>query len=141
MARQKKSSSSTATATTQATDNSVYVALNRPLAIQFTMPDGRKVVIAGNADHLRGQEKGVLPVGGYGLTRVATADWEYIEKTYGGMEIFKNGLIFAHEKKGFAKAEAEERSELRNGLEPVEIKKGTAGQKTGEVREESAGVE
>ena len=97
----------------------VAVALNRATGIQFAMPDGRKIVINGNAAHLRGKEKGVLPVGAFGLTMVPAVDWEYIKKTYGGMEIFQNGLIFAAERKADAADEAAEKAELRHGIEPV----------------------
>ena len=65
---------------------------------------------------------GGLPVGAFGLTRVNADDWAYIEKTYGPhMEIFKSGLIFAQARKADAVDEADERAELRNGLEPVDV--------------------
>lgn len=98
----------------------VAVALNRATGIQFALPDGRKVIINGNAAGLRGKEKGVLPVGAYGLTMVSASDWEYIKKTYGGMEIFQHGLIFAAQRKADADDEAAEKAELRHGLEPVD---------------------
>ena len=120
MARPKKN---TASETTQATKtDTVMVALNRTTGIMFPMPDGRNVLIEGNAASLRGKEKGVLPVGAFGLTRVNADDWAYIEKTYGPhMEIFKSGLIFAQARKADAVDEADERAELRNGLEPVDV--------------------
>lgn len=120
MARPKKN---TAPETAQATKtDTVMVALNRTTGITFPMPDGRKVLIEGNAAGLRGKEKGVLPVGAFGLTRVNADDWAYIEKTYGPhMEIFKSGLIFAQARKADAVDEADERAELRNGLEPVDV--------------------
>ena len=98
----------------------VAVALNRATGIQFALPDGRKVLVNGNAATLRGMEKGILPVGAYGLTMVPAADWEYIKKTYGGMEIFQHGLIFAAERKADAVDEAAEKAELRHGIEPVD---------------------
>lgn len=98
----------------------VAVALNRATGIQFAMPDGRKVLVNGNAANLRGKEKGVLPVGAFGLTIIPSADWDYIKKTYGGMEIFQNGLIFASERKADAMDEAAEKAELRHGIEPVD---------------------
>ena len=106
MARPKKN---TAPETTQATKtDTVMVALNRTTGITFPMPDGRKVLIEGNAASLRGKEKGVLPVGAFGLTRVNADDWAYIEKTYGPhMEIFKSGLIFAQARKADAVDEAD----------------------------------
>jgi hypothetical protein len=97
----------------------VFVALNRASGLKFVMPDGRRVEIAGNAAHLKGLEKGKLPIGAFGLTPVAADDWEYIKETYGALALFKNGLIFAAERKDYALDEAEEKSELRHGLEPV----------------------
>lgn len=101
--------------------NTVMVALNRTSGILFDVPGGRRVLIHGNAENLRGKEKGILPIGAFGLTQVDAADWAYIEKTYHGMEIFKNGLIFAQKSKGDAMAAADERKDTRNGLEPVDI--------------------
>lgn len=104
--------------------DTVVVALNRASGIVFPMPDGRRVTINGNAIHLRGKEKSILPVGGYGLTTIARADWEFIEKTYGpSMKIFESGLIFAADRKADAVDMADERAELRHGLEPVDPEK------------------
>ena len=103
------------------TDATVAVALNRQTGITFAMPDGRKVTINGNSTRLRGREKGTLPVGGFGITIVDKTDWEYIVKTYGGMEVFKSGLLFAADKKAKAQDEAEEKEETRHGLEPINV--------------------
>jgi hypothetical protein len=100
--------------------NEVMVALNYPQGIKFALPGGRKVVINGNAAHLRNREKGILPVGAFGLTNVPADDWEYIKKFYGGMEIFKSGLIFAQTSAAKAKDEAAEKESLRHGREPVD---------------------
>lgn len=71
MAKEQKKSVATAPITVQAgqakSKATVTVALNRATGIQFLMPDGRRVVINGNAVDLRGREKGVLPVGAFGL--------------------------------------------------------------------------
>lgn len=101
--------------------DTVMVALNRTSGILFSVPGGRQVLIHGNADGLRGMEKGVLPVGAFGLTEVSASDWAYIEKTYGGMELFKNGLLFAQKSRADAQAEASEKKDTRNGLEPVDV--------------------
>ena len=99
----------------------VVVALNRVQGIDYPMPDGRVVSIAGNAVSLRGQEMGVLPMGAYGLTEIREDDWLYIEKMWGQTPLFKNGLIFASSKgEKDAKAEARNREDLRNGMEPVD---------------------
>ena len=99
----------------------VVVALNRVQGIDYPMPDGRVVSIAGNAVGLRGQEMGVLPVGAYGLTEIREDDWLYIQKMWGQTPLFKNGLIFASTKgEKDAKAEARNREDLRNGFEPVD---------------------
>ena len=99
----------------------VVVALNRVQGIDYPMPDGRVVSIAGNAVSLRGQEMGVLPMGAYGLTEIREDDWLYIEKMWGQTLLFKNGLIFASSKgEKDAKAEAKNREDLRNGMEPID---------------------
>lgn len=103
--------------------DTVVVALNRASGIVFTLPDGRRVTINGNAHHLRGKEKGILPVGAFGLTTIARADWEAIKKIYGKMKLFESGLIFAAERKADAVDMAEERAELRHGLEPIDPEK------------------
>jgi hypothetical protein len=100
--------------------NLVYVALNHPQGILFSLPDKRAVLIEGNATHLRGLEKGVLPVGGYGLTEVAADDWDYIKKTYGQMRIFQTGLIFAQNRRDLAMDQAGEMKAMRHGREPVD---------------------
>jgi hypothetical protein len=99
--------------------DTVFVALNRASGLTFVMPDGRRVEIQGNAASLRGQGKGKLPVGAFGLTPVKADDWEYIKKAYGSLVLFKSGLLFAAERKDYALNEADEKSELRHGLEPV----------------------
>ncbi len=100
-------------------DNTVCVALNRPYGVYFRMPDGRKVELNGNGHALIGKDKGVLPVGTYGLTIIRADDWEYILKNYGGMKLFRNGLCFATERRNDTQEEARGRNDLRNGLEPV----------------------
>ena len=72
-----------------ASGDTVVVALNRASGLVFALTDGRRVRVAGNALNLRGKEKGVLPVGAFGLTEISADDWLYIEKTYGPhIEIF-----------------------------------------------------
>lgn len=101
--------------------DTVVVALNRATGIIFSLPGGRRVTIHGNAEHLRGREEITIPVGAYGLTTITREDWEAIKATYAkSMPIFKNGLIFAAERKADAVDMADERAELRHGLEPVD---------------------
>ena len=98
----------------------VLVCLNRPTGIKFTLPGGRSVRINGNGVQLRGRDMGILPVGAYGMTLLDADDWDYIKSTYSSsMPIFSRGLIFAAPDKASALAEAREKKELRNGLEPL----------------------
>ena len=99
--------------------NTVLVALNHPQGIDFELADGRRVRIAGNAAGLRGREKGVLPVGAYGLTEIPAADWEAVTARYGDMPVFASGLIFAARSSDEAGAEAADKAALRHGREPV----------------------
>lgn len=114
------------------TSDTVCVALNRPLGLVFTMPDGREVEINGNGESLRGQEMGILKPGSYGLTIIKADDWEYIIKQYGHLKIFQNGFCFATKKKVDAQEEAENRDDLRNGLEPVDVEKTVTKEAKGE---------
>ena len=102
----------------------VVVALNRAQGLDFPMPDGRIVSIAGSNAGLRGQMTGVLPIGEFGLTEIAESDWLYIAKTWGEWKLFKNGLIFAQTKAEDAKAEAKEKAEFRHGFEPIDPERG-----------------
>lgn len=104
-------------------DDTVCVALNHPFGIKYIMPDGREVVLNGNASHLIGKETGKLPVGAFGLTIVKEDDWKYITETFGNQKIFKNGLCFATRKKAYSEEEAADREDLRTGFEPVDITK------------------
>ena len=105
--------------------DTVTVALCHPQGICFILDNGRRrVTINGNAYDLKGKDMGILPQGGFGLTEIPAADWDEIKRTYGSMEIFKNGLIFAHEKKASVKSEAAEKAELRHGREPVNVEGG-----------------
>lgn len=111
--------------------NTVTVALCHPHGIQFILEGGKKrVKLNGNAVNLIGQPKGILPIGGFGLTEISVSDWEAIKATYGNMEIFKNGLCFAHNKRNDTLAEADEKAELRHGREPVQVEGPEAESKT-----------
>lgn len=114
--------SKSASSKVQGGGNTVTVALCHPHGIQFILDGGkRRIKLNGNAANLAGQPKGILPIGGFGLTEIPEADWEAIKATYGKMEIFKNGLCFAHKKKSDTLAEADEKAELRHGREPINV--------------------
>lgn len=119
MARPKKN---TAPETTQATKtDTVMVALNRTTGSRSPCPTDVRCSSKATPPACA-EGKGRAAVGAFGLTRVNADDWAYIEKTYGPhMEIFKSGLIFAQARKADAVDEADERAELRNGLEPVDV--------------------
>lgn len=106
----------------------VAVYYNHPRSIIFEVTDNKgyehKVLIHGNAVHLRGEEMGKLPLpGAFGRTPNIDGEiWEAVEAKYGRMPAFVNGLIFAvpmGEGKE-AKAIIKERKELRNGYEPID---------------------
>lgn len=101
-----------------ATGDTVVVALCHPHGIVFDL-NGRKVTLNGNAANLRGQSMGKLPLGGFGLTTLPRADWEAIRKMVARWPLYKNGLLYANEKRADVLAEADEKAELRHGREPV----------------------
>jgi len=99
----------------------VTVALCHPLGIKFRLGKEHSVILRGNATDLIGKEKGILPMGGFGLTQIRRDEWEEIKRVYGKMAIFRNGLIFAHEKKSYVEEESHEKEDLRHGFEPIEV--------------------
>lgn len=102
--------------------NKVHVRLNHPHGMVFDLKDGRKVSLKGSAFDLRGAEKGILPVGFFGSTIIDASDWEEIQATYGTMPHFRNGTLFAEADATSANDHAKDNSELRHGLEPVDVK-------------------
>lgn len=101
----------------------VIVCLKHPQGIKFKLPDNRQIIINGNAAHLRGQKAPILPSGGFGMTTILKEDWEYIKKTYGNMQVFKSGLIFANADTASAESQAKEHDEIKSGFEPIDIEK------------------
>ena len=76
----------------------------------------------GNNTHLRGKEKGINPVGAYGVTpNVPRAAWEWFCKNYPEFWLIKEHLLFCATKddKYSVEAETDERKALRNGFEPA----------------------
>lgn len=101
----------------------VYVYANLPSGQIFALPDGRRVEIAGvPVNRLQTPEGKPLGGGLYGKTRIGTADWEAVERIYGGMGMFRHGLVFAAANELDGQREAASRSELRHGLEPIDVK-------------------
>ena len=99
--------------------DTVIVCLNRAQGIRYKLKNGQTVDVAGNAVHLRGRDKGVLPTGGaFGMTTVPREAWEEIQATFGETALFKSGRIFAQNSRASALAQAREHAETRNGLEP-----------------------
>ena len=107
--------------------DTVCVCANVPHDIKFSVPDNsgrmQTITIKGNGNHLKGLDRGILPIGAYGITTNVPAEaWDYIKTAYCDNRAIRNGLIFAVEASK-ARAAAKERKDLRNGLEPIEPKK------------------
>lgn len=103
-------------------NNDVYVVSHLARGVSFLMPDGSKVRLNSRNDHLKGKESGILTSEGGCITKIAKDKWEYIKSHWKNFEPIKNGLIYASEKYNDAKAQAQEKQELKSGLEPVNIK-------------------
>jgi len=125
-----------ATKTATAVSDSVVIGLNCAYGIEFDISGNRTVRINGNAEGLRGKDKGHIPVGGFGLTVVKRADWEEIKKRYHHMRVFRSGLLSESTSKTEAEEEAEERKDTRHGLEPIDPQKDP--QLRGRITETSA---
>ena len=108
-------------------NDTVTVCSNFPRDIKFRVTDNRGqeqiILVKGNASNLRGLGSGILPVGAYGITtNVPRGAWEQIATVFKDDARFKNGLIFATQQK-YARGEAKERKNLRNGYEPIDPSK------------------
>lgn len=111
---------------TKTESDTVTICLNFPHNVRFMVPDNsgkmQKVVFNGNGNKLRGEPRGILPVGKYGLTfGVDRAAWEWIAEHHRDNELIKNGFLFAATA-ATAKAATKERAGLRTGLEPINPK-------------------
>lgn len=108
-------------------NDTVTICSNYPRDLKYMVPDRNghmvAITIKGNASHLVGKASGILPVGAYGITTgVPKEAWEWIVAHRPDDKLIKNGLVFAAATKT-AKAAAKERSGLRNGYEPLDMKK------------------
>lgn len=88
--------------------------------LTFKTEDGKEHTINGVNDVLRGQEMGVLIVGGGVTTTLSDEVGEYFFKAYKDFEAIKNGLIYSAKTKKDALAEIKEKKELRHGKEPID---------------------
>lgn len=102
----------------------VVICSNYPHDIKYRVPDktGRmhEFVFHGNAVNLRGKDKGVLPVGAFGITTGVPKDaWEWIKEHRPDDELIKKGYIFASTEAD-ARSAVMERAGMRNGYEPID---------------------
>lgn len=108
------------------TSDTVTLCLNYPQDLELTIPTSKgtieRIILNGNNTHLRGKEKGINPVGAYGVTpNVPRAAWEWFCKNYPEFWLIKEHLLFCATKddKYSVEAETDERKALRNGFEPA----------------------
>lgn len=108
------------------TTDTVTLCLNYPQDLELAIPTSKgtieSIILNGNNAHLRGKEKGINPVGAYGVTpNVPRAAWEWFCKNYPEFWLIKEHLLFCATKddKYSVEAETDERKALRNGFEPA----------------------
>lgn len=108
------------------TSDTVTLCLNYPQDLELAIPTSKgtieRIILRGNNAHLRGKEKGINPVGAYGVTpNVPRAAWEWFCKNYPEFWLIKEHLLFCATKddKYSVEAETDERKALRNGFEPA----------------------
>lgn len=108
------------------TSDTVTLCLNYPQDLELAIPTSKgtieRIILNGNNTHLRGKEKGINPVGAYGVTpNVPRAAWEWFCKNYPEFWLIKEHLLFCATKddKYSVEAETDERKALRNGFEPA----------------------
>ncbi|MGJ8524336.1 hypothetical protein LMG33818_000044 [Halomonadaceae bacterium LMG 33818] len=100
--------------------STVHVRANLPRGHVFRLKSGKEIRINGNANHLIGMEKGILPIGQYGITEMPVTDWEAIKAEFGKTRLLKEGLVFAQDTAAKARDQANEQEELRHGLEAAD---------------------
>jgi hypothetical protein len=108
------------------TTDTVTLCLNYPQDLELAIPTSKgtieRIILNGNNAYLRGKEKGINPVGAYGVTpNVPRAAWEWFCKNYPEFWLIKEHLLFCATKddKYSVEAETDERKALRNGFEPA----------------------
>mgnify|MGYP001032383655 CR=1 FL=1 len=108
------------------TTDTVTLCLNYPQDLELAIPTSKgiieRIILNGNNAYLRGKEKGINPVGAYGVTpNVPRAAWEWFCKNYPEFWLVKEHLLFCATKddKYSVEAETDERKALRNGFEPA----------------------
>lgn len=108
------------------TSDTVTLCLNYPQDLELAIPTSKgtieRIILRGNNTHLRGKEKGINPVGAYGVTpNVPRAAWEWFYQNYPEFWLIKEHLLFCATKddKYSVEAETDERKALRNGFEPA----------------------
>ena len=108
------------------TTDTVTLCFNYPQDLELAIPTFKgtieRIILNGNNAHLRGKEKGINPVGAYGVTpNVPRAAWEWFCKNYPEFWLIKEHLLFCATKddKYSVEAETDERKALRNGFEPA----------------------
>lgn len=108
------------------TSDTVTLCLNYPQDLELAIPTSKgtieRIILRGNNTHLRGKEKGINPVGAYGVTpNVPRAAWKWFCKNYPEFWLIKEHLLFCATKddKYSVEAETDERKALRNGFEPA----------------------
>lgn len=108
------------------TTDTVTLCLNYPQDLELAIPTSKgtieRIILNGNNAYLRGKEKGINPVGAYGVTpNVPRTAWEWFCKNYPEFWLIKEHLLFCATKddKYSVEAETDERKALRNGFEPA----------------------
>lgn len=103
------------------TSGIVFVYANLPAGQTFRLKNGQEVTIAGYpVSKLTDEAGNSLPAGQYGVTKLPAEVWSEIERVYGELTVMKSGLIFASTTPMDGEAIAEERKDLRHGLEPID---------------------
>jgi hypothetical protein len=82
---------------------------------------GEPIKLNGFATPLTGAPPEHQIVGGFGLTHGVPKDfWDKWLDQFGELDVVKQGLIFAHEKRENVEAEAREKKGLRSNMEPLD---------------------
>lgn len=91
------------------------------VTVSCKLPHGLQIKVKDRALTLRGSNAPGA-IAGFGFTTIPEDFWNEWKATHKNFAPLVKGLIFAHAKPSSAKAEVNEKKDLRNGLEPLDPK-------------------
>lgn len=102
----------------------IIVACRHPSGVNFPLPDGRTLTLAGAYTHNSFDPKiGRLLPGAVGLTEVEDSVWDKVKEDYADHPLLTTGAVFAQDTAGKAKAQAKADAPDKNEMAGIDPQK------------------